>query len=152
VAQLDKGRAKPVILMSLAFTNSGGKTELLQDVKLSVTLRSNKRDLWQQEFECIREYDTILADASTMKQVEILPIVIVGRTTEIRKYVFIPLTRDIQQSQIPKSFDLTIDVHTKHRSKWKLNKTYEIENISTVWQDLDQTKWKSSIRDVFEKK
>ena len=152
MAQLDKGSAKPIILMSLAFTNSGGKTELLQDVKLSVTLTSNKRDIWQQEFECIREYDTILADASTMKQVEILPIVIVGRTTEIRKYVFIPLTHHIQQSQIPKSFDLTIDVHTKHRGNWKLNKTYEIENISNVWQDLDQAQWKSSIRDVFEKK
>jgi len=149
----EKGNGVPIILMSLAFTNSGGKTESLQDVKLSVTLTSNKRDLWQKKFESIREYDTILANAPTMKQVEILPIVIVGRTTEIRKYVYFPPIDDIQQSQIPKSFDLTIDVHTKHRGNWKLHKTYEIENISDVWQDLDrQDKWNFSIRDIFEKK
>lgn len=136
VAHFDKGSAEkgkgvPIMLMSLAFTNSGGKTESLQDIKLLVTLTSNNRNLWKNEFESIREYDTILASGSTIKQVEILPIVIVGRTTEIRKYVFFPLD-NIQQSQIPKSFDLTIEVHTKHRSNWNLHKTYEVKNISDV--------------------
>jgi len=156
IAHLDKGSAEkgngfPVILMSLAFTNSGGKTESLQDVKLLVTITSNNRNLWQKEFESVREYDTILATGSTIKQMEILPIVIVGRTTEIRKYVFSPI-EVIQQSQIPKSFDLTIEVHTKHRSKWKLHKTYVVKNISDVWQDFDeQAKWKFAIKDIFEK-
>ena len=116
-----------------------------------VTLTSNNHNSWSKEFESVREYDTILASGSTIKQGEILPIVIVGRTTEIRKYVFY-LLDGIQQNQIPKSFDLTIEVHTKHMGNWNLHKTYEVKNISHVWQDIDsQAKWNFAIKDIFEK-
>lgn len=151
IGQIDKGIPTPIILMSLAFTNSGGKTECLQEVKLNVTLTSNNRALWHKEFENKREYDTLLSSGYSIKQVEILPIVIVGKTTEIRKYIFWSVD-NIQQDQIPKSFDLTITVYTKHRSSWKPNKTYEVKNISDVWQDLNnQDNWNSTIRDIFEK-
>ena len=136
--------------MSIALTNSGGKTEHLENVKLNVTLTSNNKTLWCKEFESMREYDTFLPTAPTINQVEILPIVIVGKTTEIRKYVFFPI-ENIQQNQIPKSFDLTITIYTKHRSSWKPNKTYEVKNVSDVWQDLDnQNNWNYSTRDIFE--
>lgn len=43
----DETKAIPAILLSLAFTNSGGKTAYLDDVKLKVTLKSNSRDVWE---------------------------------------------------------------------------------------------------------
>jgi len=151
VGHIDEGDPNPIILMSLALTNSGGKTECLQDVKLNVTLTSKNRTLWRKEFASMREYDTLLASGSSINQVELLPIVIVGKTTEIRKYIFLPI-ENIQQNQIPKSFDLTITVYTKHRNSWKPNKTYEVKNISDVWQDLNnKDKWNFTTRDIFEK-
>ena len=150
IGHIDEGDRNPIILMSIALTNSGGKTEHLENVKLNVTLTSNNKTLWCKEFESMREYDTFLPTAPTINQVEILPIVIVGKTTEIRKYVFFPI-ENIQQNQIPKSFDLTITIYTKHRSSWKPNKTYEVKNVSDVWQDLDnQNNWNYSTRDIFE--
>ncbi len=137
--------------MSLALTNSGGKTECLQDVKLNVNLTYNNRTLWRKVFASTREYDTLLADASSINQVELLPIVIIGKSTEIRKYLFYPI-ETFQQDQIPESFDLTITVYTKHRNSWKPNKTYEVKNVSDVWQDLNnQDKWNFTTRDIFEK-
>jgi hypothetical protein len=150
VAKADGGAGIPVILMSLAFTNSGGKTECLQDVKLDVAATSNNRRLWQREFATMREYDTLLATASSIHQGELLPIVIVGKTTETKKCVFCPVD-NIQQSEIPKSFDLTMTVSTKHRGSWKSASTYTLKNVSDVWQDLpDVDKWNSSIRDIHE--
>ncbi len=151
VGHIDEGDRNPVILMSLALTNSDGKTECVQDVKLNVTLTSKNSTLWHKEFPSMREYDTLLSSGSSINQVELLPIVIVGKTTEVRKYVFYPI-ENIQQNHIPKSFDLTITVYTKYRSSWKANKTYEVKNVSDVLQDLDnQDKWNFAVRDIFQK-
>ncbi|OHB65239.1 MAG: hypothetical protein A2Y77_03040 [Planctomycetes bacterium RBG_13_62_9] len=150
VAKMDKGPTTPVILMSLAFTNSGGKTACAQDVKLDVVVTSDNRQLWQREFTSMREYDTLLASGSTINQGELLPIIIVGKTTQVRKYIFFPFG-SIQQNDIPKSFDLTMTVYTKHGDKWKSQATYKAENISDVWQDIDNLDtWKYSIRDIHE--
>jgi len=149
---IDETKVTPVILMSLAFTNSGGKTAYLDDVKLKVTLSSNNRDLWDKDFQSMREYDTFLPSPSAIKQAEILPIVIVGRTTEVKKYVFCPI-EDIEKQDIPNSFDLRIEVYTKQRINWNREKVYEIKNLSDIWQDLDQTsKWNFAIKDIFEEK
>ena len=151
VAKIKKEYMSPAILMSLAFTNSGGRTSYIDDVKLKVTLFSNNKEFWQEEFVAMREYDTLLPDASIMKQTEILPIVIVGKTTQVKKYVFAPL-KNIGQENIPKSFDLDIEVHTRERNSWQQRKEYEIKNLSDIWQDLNnQDLWRSTIRDLFEK-
>ena len=87
-----------------------------------------------------------------MKQTEILPIVVVGKTTEVKKYVFVPLI-NIRQENIPKSFNLDIEVHTKERNSWQQRKVYQIENLSDIWQDLNkQDSWRLAIRDMFEKR
>lgn len=100
----------------------------------------------------MREYDTFLPDTSSIKQVEILPIVIVGRTTVVKKYVFCPID-NIQKQDIPNSYDLHIEVYTKQRTNWNKEKAYEIKNLSDVWQDLDQqSNWNYSIKDIFEEK
>lgn len=151
VAKISKGYVSPAILMSLALTNSGGKTSYINDVKLIVTLVSNNNEFWQEKFTAMREYDTLLGDASTIKQTEILPIVIVGKTTEVKKYVFAPL-ENVKLESIPKSFDLNIEIHTKQGTEWRLGKAYEIKNVSDIWQDLDkQDAWRQTIVDVFEK-
>ena len=147
----DKGKTKPIILMSLAFTNSGGKTEYLDDTKLRVTLTSNNRSQWEKEFKSISEYDAFFTKGSAIKQVELLPLVIIGKTTEIKKYVFASVD-DVQQDQIPEAFDLGIKVYTKQRGKWKRQKEYEIRNVSDVWQSpSNQAEWMFTIKDVFEK-
>lgn len=151
VAKIDKRYVSPAILMSLALTNSGGRTSYIDDVKLIVTLVANNKEFWQEEFAAMREYDTLLGDASTMKQTEILPIVIVGKTTEVKKYVFAPL-RYVKPENIPRSFDLNVEIHTKQGAEWRMGKEYEIKNLSDIWQDLDnQDVWHHTIRDMFEK-
>ena len=151
VANIDKVSIRPAILMSLAFTNSGGRTSYLEDVKIKVTLISNNKEFWNEEFVALREYDTLLADPAVMKQTEILPIVVVGKTTEVRKYVFTPL-KNIMQNNIPKSFDLDIEVYTKERNSWYQRKSYEIKNLSDIWQDLsNKDSWRTTICDIFEK-
>ena len=99
----------------------------------------------------MREYDTFLPDTAKIKQVEILPIVIIGKTTEVRKYTFIPL-EDIKQENVPKSFDLLVKVQIKQGNSWKSLKEYEIKNLSDIWQDLEQEgQARRTIRDIFEK-
>jgi hypothetical protein len=90
VGRIDEGKINPIILMSLAFTNQGGKTGYINDVKLKVTLTSGDRDFWHEEFIPMREYDTLLAKGKNIKQTEILPIVVIGKTTVIKKYAFFP--------------------------------------------------------------
>ena len=85
VGTVDEGNIQPIIFMSIAFTNFGGKTSYLDDVKLLVKLISNKTTHLEQEFEALREYNTLLGDAGNIKQTEILPIVVVGKTTEVKK-------------------------------------------------------------------
>ncbi|MFH1310155.1 MAG: hypothetical protein ABIH85_05725 [Candidatus Omnitrophota bacterium] len=150
VGRIDEGKINPLILMSLAFTNQGGKAGHLNDVKLKVTLTSGNRTLWQEEFMALREYDTLLAKGANLKQTEILPIVIVGKTTEVRKYAFFPI-KNIRQEQVPKSFDLNIEVCTNQGDKWRPQKNYEIKNLSNIWQDFNEKTWKDTIRDIFEK-
>ena len=151
VAKINKEYVSPAILMSLALTNSGGRTNYIDDIKLIVTLVSNHKEFWREEFAAMREYDTLLGDASKMKQTEILPIVIVGKTTEVKKYVFAPL-RNVKPENIPRSFDLNVEIHTKQGAEWRLGKEYEIKNLSDIWQDLDnQDVWHHTIRDMFEK-
>ncbi|MCJ7547621.1 MAG: hypothetical protein MUP30_12510 [Deltaproteobacteria bacterium] len=150
VGRIDKGKINPIILMSLAFTNQGGKTGYLGDVKLKVTLTSDGRDFWHEEFIPKREYDTLLAKGKNIKQTEILPIVIAGKSTVVKKYAFFPI-KNIQQDKIPKSFDLKIEVYTKQGNKWSSKKEYEIKNLSDIWQDLNKNAWKDTIRDMFEK-
>lgn len=151
VAKIDKRYASPAILLSLALTNSGGKTSYIDDVKLIVTLVSNNKELWQEEFVAMREYDTLLGDGSTIKQTEIMPVVIVGKTTEVKKYVFAP-PRNVKPENIPRSFDLNVGIYTKRGAEWRLGKQYEIKNLSDIWQDWDnQDAWRHKITDMFEK-
>lgn len=150
--KIDESNRRPVILMSLAFTNSGGKTSYLDDVKLIVTLNSNNLEIWKEEFVAIREYDTLLSKAEIIKQTEILPIVIVGKTTVVKKYAFIP-SNDVEQSNIPESFDLCVEVQVKQRNRWQSQKKYEKRNLGNIWQNLKkQGKANNKVIDIFEKK
>ena len=126
---INQVHVNPAILMSLTFTNSGGKTNYIDDVKLRVAFVSDKKIIIEKDFVAMREYDTLLGDGSSIKQTEILPIVIVGKTTTTKKYVFLP-TNNIQQAQIPKDFELNIRVYTNQRGRWKQQKEYEINNLS----------------------
>lgn len=151
VGKLDAGKIQPILFLCLAFTNSGGKTSYINDVKILVKIISDNKVHLEGEFEALREYNSLLGDAETIQQSEILPIVIVGKTTEIRKYVFMP-TKHINQTDIPKSFDLNISVITKQGNKWKSQKEYEIKHTDNVWQDLEaESNWRYNTKDLFEK-
>lgn len=151
VGKVDQGKIQPILFLSLAFINSGGKTGYINDIKLLVKIISNCKVYLEQEFEALREYDSLLGDASNIKQTEILPIVIIGKTTIVKKYVFFP-NKHINQTDIPKSFDLDITIMTKQGDKWKSQKEYEIKNIDNVWQDLEERgNWRYGTKDLFEK-
>lgn len=150
LGHIDQGRRQPLLLMSVAFTNTGGRTGYLNDVKLNVKIVSNAKEYFSGEFEALREYDSLVKEFDAIKQSEILPLVIVGRTTVVKKYVFFPSSL-ISQESIPESFDLEIVVFTKEDNSWRAQKKYEVKNISNVWQDLESTSnWRYSTKDVFE--
>ncbi|WP_233900635.1 hypothetical protein [Tenacibaculum piscium] len=149
VCNLDNTKIQPTIFMTIALTNSGAKTILLNDIKLKVKLISNNKIFIEQEFTRIREYDNILKNDNQI-QSELLPIVIISKNSIVKKYVFYP-TKEISQSQIPTNFDLDITLLTKKNKNWKIQKKYVIKNIDNVWQDLEQNRYKSSLKEINEK-
>lgn len=151
VCSLDNNIMQPIIMMSLTFINSGGKTAYLNDVKLNVKIISNNKTYIEQDFTPIREYDNIL-DNNNIIQTEILPIVIIGRTSTIKKYIFYP-NEKMKQEQIPNSFDIKIKVLTQQNGSWSKQKEYEMKNVDNIWQDLEssQSIFNSSLRDLLEK-
>ncbi|WP_111310055.1 hypothetical protein [Confluentibacter sediminis] len=151
VSTLDNKKVQPIIMMSLAFINSGGKTAYLSDVKLNVRITSNNKTYIEQDFNPIREYENILYNDNII-QSEILPIVIIGRTSIVKKYIFYPST-EIKQIQIPSSFDVKIKVLTSQNGNWTNQKEYEMKNVDNVWQDIESTQklFNSSLRDLYEK-
>jgi hypothetical protein len=151
VGKVDTGKVQPILFLSLAFANLGGKTGCIDDVKILVKIIAGDKVCLEREFEALREYDSLLGDASDIKQTEILPVVVIGRTTEVRKYVFFP-SKYIDQTEIPRSFDLDVMVMTKQGGKWSMQKEYEIKRTDNVWQDLDElANWRYNTRDLFEK-
>jgi hypothetical protein len=149
VCSLDNASMQPCIFMNIALINSGGKTEYIDDVKLIVKLSTNGTIGFEQEFKPIREFSNIFVDNS--EQLEILPIVIIGRTSIIKKYVLTPVS-NISQSQIANSFDLEITLYTKQRGKWFKQKVYKRENIINVWQDFNSNStYQSLIIELTEK-
>ncbi|MCD8452735.1 hypothetical protein LNI90_11640 [Tenacibaculum dicentrarchi] len=151
VCNLDNTKMQPIILMTIALTNSGAKTILLNDIKLKVKLISNNKVYIEQEFTRIREYDNILNNDNQI-QTELLPIVIISKSSIVKKYIFHP-TKEISQSQIPTNFDLDMTVLTKNNKDWKIQKKYEIKNIDNVWQDIEQNgkTYKSYLKEIYEK-
>ncbi|WP_233900538.1 hypothetical protein [Tenacibaculum piscium] len=151
VGKLDSNKIQPRIFMTIALTNSGAKTILLNDIKLKVKLISNNKVFIEQEFSTIREYDNILNNDGQIYS-ELSPIVIISKSSIVKKYIFHP-TKEISQSQIPTNFDLDITVLTKNEKNWKIQKKYEIKNIDNVWQDIEQNGkiYKSYLKEIYEK-
>jgi hypothetical protein len=151
VCTLDDNKTQPIIMMSLAFINSGGKTAYLSDVKINIKIVSNNKTYLEQDFNPIREYANILNNSNIIES-EILPIVIIGRTSIVRKYMFYP-NMEIKQEQIPSSFEIKIKVLTYQNESWTNQKEYEMKNIDNVWQDIasNQKLFKSSLRDLYDK-
>ena len=142
---------KPCIFLNLAFLNVGGKSGYLSDIKLRVSVISNGKSFFDEEFEAIREFDTIFKDAPDIKQSEVLPIVLAGKTAANKGYVFVTL-KPIAQDQIPKSFDIEIKLLSKQKNQWSVEREYKSSDISDVWQDLENdVTWNYTIRDIAEK-
>jgi len=133
VISMDRGLKQPCVFMNIALINSGGKTEYIDDVKLNVQVLSNNNELFEQEFIPVREFTNIFRDDSEVS--EILPIVVIGRTSINKKYIFAPLSKDFLLL-IGKPFDLVITLYTKQRSKWREQNVYESKNITNVWHDF----------------
>jgi len=155
VAKIANGKRQPAIFMSVAFINSGGKTGYISDVKLKVKFYSNNNNVLEEEFYIIREYESLmnLHDQQGLVRKEILPLVIIGKTIELRKYIFLS-SKPIPQQKIPKVFDLNIEIYAKTGEEWTQFKEYKIENITPgIWQDLESDKKpKYRIAEMFEKR
>jgi hypothetical protein len=143
---------QPSILMNIAFTNSGGKLVLIDDVKLIVDFKRDNQLLLNREFVAVREIKNSIIDISEMSGEnrgisEVSPIVILGKTSVLKKYWFFP-TELVYQNQIPEKFDLFINILIKQNGKWTLKKDFYISNNYNIWKDLDSLIHKSSIRDI----
>jgi hypothetical protein len=75
--------------MTVALSNSNARTILLNDVQLKVKFISNTKVFVAQEFTPIREYDNRITNDNQI-QTELLPIVIISKSSIVKKYIFQP--------------------------------------------------------------
>jgi len=149
IARVAANELRLGIFMSFALSNYGGKIGYLNDIKIRAKLISDGTIKLEKDFIALREYNTLLGSPDQIKQAEILPIVMLGKTTTPKKYIFV-LWDSILQDQIPKKFDLHLQVFIKKGDKWEALKNYEAKDISGVWQDLNSVTHNFSIRDIHE--
>jgi hypothetical protein len=138
--------------MNIAFTNSGGKLVYLDDVKLVVDFIQNNQILFSRDFIAVREIKNSIIDIPEISGVnrgitEVSPIVVLGKTSILKKYWFLP-TEIIYQNQIPSNFDLLIKLFVIQKGKCEFKKDFRISNNINIWKDLDSLVHKSSIRDI----
>jgi hypothetical protein len=141
---------QPCIMMSLTYTNHGGKTGTVFDTKIGVKWLRNDRIVLEREFKALREIPdfSFLTEKGEFTQYPISAIAIHGKSNEVRRYVFVPYDT-ISQEDIPKSFDLEINVYTQTLKKWLLKGRYRADNITGVWQDLkSDSTFKSEVPDI----
>ena len=152
VGAIDHSPLQPIIHMNVEFVNSGGKTAFIDDIKLEVNFTSKGNLLLKSDFVTVREIKNSIIDIDGISGVnkgitEVSPIVIIGRTSVLKKYVFFP-SEKIQQSQIPSEFDLDIKIFIKQNGDWIYRKEFNIADNKDIWLDLDSMIHKSLIRDI----
>jgi hypothetical protein len=152
VGSIEYSPLQPIIHMNIEFVNSGGKTAFIDDIKLVVSFRSKDKLPFKRDFVTVREIKNSIIDIDGISGVnrgitEVSPIVIIGRTSVLKKYVFFP-SEQISQSQIPLEFDLEIKIFIKQSGDWIYKKEFSISNNKDIWLDLDSIIHKSSIRDI----
>lgn len=130
------GISYPLIMMNVSFINNGGKTDTIEDTKLIVELSGNGITTYDQEFITAREFTDIFNDMAP--STEILPIVVNGKSTTVKKYAFQAFP-NMSQALVPSVFNIKCTLYVKYRGKWIKQKNYRSLNISGVWQDLNST-------------
>jgi sporulation protein YlmC with PRC-barrel domain len=141
---------KPCIMMTVIYNNSGGKVGTVFDTKLNVKWLSGERIALEKEFQALRELDNFLTAEGDCTQYPISPVVVLGKSSEVRRYVFTPY-ETIRQKDIPKNFDLEIEVYTQSANLWSLKSRYRVDNVSDVWQDLESdTTFEAKVLDIRE--
>ncbi|OXA70586.1 hypothetical protein B0A67_15285 [Flavobacterium aquidurense] len=138
----------PVIFANISLFNNGGKTECLDDVKLVVEISTGQQKE-NIDFVTIREYTDIFNDSATIT--EILPIVVSAKSTTVKRYVFAKFP-NIARYNAPHKFKIKCTLFVQFKGEWIKQKTYESNEISDVWEDLDSNIFKSKIIDIFEEK
>ncbi len=119
----DSNQLQPCIFMTLSFTNDGGKANHITDIKLNVTWLVDQRVKLAREFKAGAEIDNFFLASGLYEADPISPIVILGKSTEIRQYGFLPF-EPIRQNDIPLTFDLRIDIYTKKKQDWQYQRSY----------------------------
>jgi len=146
----DQRKPKPCIMMTVMYNNSGGKVGTAFDTKLNVKWLSGERIALEKEFQALRELENFLTAEGSCTQYPVSPVVVLGKSSEVRRYVFTPY-ETIHQADIPKNFDLEIEVYTQSANVWLLKSRYRVDNISDVWQDLESdTTFKAKVLDIRE--
>jgi hypothetical protein len=146
VLSIDKNSMQPSISLNMAFINLGGKALYLDDIKLKVDFIEGTKRVLSLDFLSVREFNNSIFDETPKALSEINPLVILGRTSTSRKYLFYP-SKLIRQDQLPNIFNLDIRVYTKQSGKWTYNECVFLDDIN-IWQDIDSTIHKSYIKDI----
>jgi hypothetical protein len=89
---LNDGRNQPQISMNIAFINSGGKTAYADDIKLEVDYKKGNYLFFKTEFYSLAEYEKTIRDVVGVinQMTEVTPIVVVGKTSVVKRYLFYP--------------------------------------------------------------
>jgi hypothetical protein len=141
---------QPCIMMTMMYANRGGKTGTVFDTKLDVKWLRDNKILLQKEFKALRELDNFIMAQGHFTQKPISPVVVLGKSNEIRSYIFSPY-ETIRQEDIVQNFDLEIEVYTQTMNEWSLRSRYRVDNVSDVWLDLtSDTTFRAKVLDIRE--
>ena len=145
-----KRNPKPCIMMTMMFINQGGKPGTVFDTKLDIKWLCGNRIVLEKEFQTSRELDNFLTAEGDCPQYPISPVVVLGKSNEVRRYAFVPY-ETIRQEEIPKNFDLEISVYIQTMNEWIQKGKYRVDNVSDVWQDLkSDTTFNAQVLDIRE--
>lgn len=141
---------RPCIMMSMVYSNSGGKVGRVFDTKLNVKWFCGERIALEREFHALRELDNFLTVEGACTQFPVSPVVLLGKSSEVRRYAFTPY-EPIRQVDIPENFDLEIEIYTQSANLWLLRTRYRVDNVTDVWQDLESgTTFNATVLDIRE--
>jgi len=138
----------PSISMSLIYANDGGRMATVLDTKIKVKWKVGGRTVLYREFIITREVENLLYESNEVKQFPVMPVAVLGRSTVSKQYIFVPLEH-ISQSDIPRQFDLEMELLILHNGTWEQHSKYISRGIENIWQDISSgPPFRSNVFDI----
>ncbi|MCK5128038.1 MAG: hypothetical protein KAR42_17410 [candidate division Zixibacteria bacterium] len=135
------------VFLSLGFYNEGGKPASIRDINLVVEVFSEGAKLREDRYKVFREVENMLFEADSISQAPIVPMIVMGKSTLQRQFVFTPIAKKEKRSY-PDVFNVIIRIEIIEKNEWVEYNKYKAENIINCWQRTGLFSARSIYRDL----